>query len=64
MATKSKDDEQLDAAIASTQEVVSHLLAAYVLVRLHDGRDTDHEWLIDDARKLSRAIVTMRARRV
>jgi hypothetical protein len=64
LATKSKNDKQLDAAIASTQEVVAHLLAAYVLVRLHDGRDKEHEWLMDDARKLSRAIVTMRSSRV
>ena len=62
MATKSRNDEQMDAAIASTQEVVTHLVAAYVVVRLHDGQDKDHEWLIDDARKLSRAIATMKAK--
>jgi hypothetical protein len=62
LAIKSRDDEQMDAAIASTQEVVTHLVAAYVVVRLHDGQDKDHEWLIDDARKLSRAIATMKAK--
>ena len=61
MKIRSQNDEQRDAAIADVKETVSHLVAAYVLSRLHDGGDKTAEWMMQDARRLTKAIATMRS---
>ena len=59
MKIRSQNDEQRDAAVADVQATVSHLVAAYVMSRLHDGGDKAAEWMIQDARRLTKAIATI-----